>query len=88
MNAPVYTKSMCNELGRLSYGCKKQAGTDTIKFIFNKDKPKDRKATYMREVCDIRPHKIETRSTRLTAGGNFIEYPDDVRTPTSDLVTI
>ena len=54
----------------------------------HKDKPKDRKATYMREVRDIRPHEKETHSIRLTAVGNLIDYPGDVSTPTSDLTTM
>ena len=65
----------------------KHAGTDIIELIFHKDKPNDIKATYVRSVCDIRPHKIETRRSRLTAGRNLIYYPGDVITPTSDLAT-
>ena len=42
----------------------------------------------MRAVCDIRPHKTETHRTRLTAGRNFIDYPVEVSTPTSDLATM
>ena len=63
-------------------------GTDTNEFIFHKDKPKYRRATYVRAVCDIRPQKTETRSTILTAGGNIIYYPGEVGTPTSDLTTM
>ena len=59
MDAPVWTNSMCNELGRLSQEWKKYVGTDTIEFIFRKDDPKDRKATHVREVCDIRPQKTD-----------------------------
>ena len=42
----------------------------------------------MRSVCNIRPHKIETRRRRLTAGVNIIGYPGEVRTPKSDLTTM
>ena len=83
MDAPVWTNSMCNELGRLSQGWKTHAGTDTIEFIFHKDKPKYRKETYVRAVCNIRPQKTETCSTRLPAGANLIDYPGYVSTPTS-----
>ena len=38
-------------------GMEKHAGTDTIEFIFHKEKPKDIKETYVREVCNIRPQK-------------------------------
>ena len=88
IDAPVWTNSMCNELGRLSQGWKEQVGTDTMDFIFHKDKPKYRRATYVRVVCDIGPQKIKTHRTRLTAGGNFIDYPGEVSTSTSDLTTM
>ena len=42
----------------------------------------------MRQVCDIRPQKIETHKTRLTAGGNLIYYPGEFSMPTSDLITM
>ena len=87
MDAPVWMNSICNKLGRLSQILKAHAGTDTIDFIFHKDKLKDRRATYVRDVCNIRPKKTETHRTRLTAGGNLIYYPGYVRTPTSDLTT-
>ena len=82
MDAPVWTKSMCYKLGCLSQVRKEHTGADTIKFIFHKDKSKDRRATYVRAVCDIRPQKIETRRTKITAGGNLIDYPVEVSTPT------
>ena len=71
MDALVWTNSMCNELGRLSQGWKEHVGTDTIEFIFHKDKQKGRRATYMRALCNILPLKTETHMTRLTAGGNI-----------------
>ena len=36
-------------------GMEKHAGTDTIEFVLYKDKQKDRRATYVRSVFDIRP---------------------------------
>ena len=42
----------------------------------------------MRALCDIQTQKTGTRRTRLTAGGNLIDYPGEVSTPTSDLTTI
>ena len=52
--------SMCNELGRLYKVFKTHTGTDTVEFILHRDKPKDRIATYVIAVCDIRPQKPET----------------------------
>ena len=79
---------MCNELDRLSQGWKKHAGTDTIELILHEEKPKDINSTYMRALCNIRTQKTETHRTRLTAGGNLIDYPGYFSTPTSDLTTM
>ena len=88
MDAPVWTNSMCNEIGRLSQGWKVNTGTYTIELIFHKYKPKDIRGKYVRAVCDIRPKKRETHRTILTAGGNLIDYPGEVSPPTSDLTTM
>ena len=88
MDAPEWKNSMCNELGSLSQGWIEHLGTDTIDFIFHKEKPKDLRATYVRAVCDIQPQKTETHRTRLTAGGNLIDYLGEVSTPTSELTTM
>ena len=55
MDAPVWTNSMCNGIGHLSQGWKEHVGTDTIDFILHKYKPNDRRKTYVRAVCNIRP---------------------------------
>ena len=65
-------------------GLEKYAGTDRIEFIFHKDKPKRKRETYVRSVCDTRTQKTETPRTRLTVGGNLIDYLGEFSTPTSD----
>ena len=42
----------------------------------------------MRSVCDIRRQKTHTHRTILNVGGNIIDYPVDISTPTSDLTTM
>ena len=54
----------------------------------HKDKPKNRRETYVRVLYDIRPHKTETHRTRLTSRVNIIDYPGELSTPTSDLTTM
>ena len=54
---------------------KKHSVTNTIYFILHKYKPKDRRATYVIVVYDIRPQKIENHRTILTEGGNIIYHP-------------
>ena len=49
--------------------------------------PKNRRPTYARFVCEICPQKTEKERTRLTVGGNLIDYPDTITTRTCDLVT-
>ena len=77
MDASVWANSMCNELGRLSQGWKEHAGTDTIELIFHKDKPKDRRATCVRSVCNIRTQKTEAHRKSLTVGRNVIDFPGE-----------
>ena len=75
MDAPVWTNSMFNELGRLYQVWKSHLVTDTTEFIFHKYKQNNRRATYLRAVRDIQSQKTETHRTRLTAGGNLVDYP-------------
>ena len=80
--------SSANEFGRLAQGVGGRiTGTDTIRFIHHHDMPPTRRPTYARFVCDIRPQKAEKERTRLTVGGNLIDYPDSITTRTCDLVT-
>ena len=44
--------------------------------------------TYGSFVCDIKSNKAETHRTRLTAGGDKINYPGDVGTPTADMTLV
>ena len=44
--------------------------------------------TYGRIVCTHRSEKKDPYCTRITMGGNLINYPDDCGTPTADLLTV
>jgi hypothetical protein len=55
--------------------------------IHRSDIPKGRKVTYGSFVVDIKDHKEEKECTRLTAGGNQIEYPGYKSTRTAGLTT-
>ena len=83
--------SAANEFGRLAQGIKGRVkATDTIRFIPKSDIPPDRlkDVTYIKFVCQVRTEKDEPNRTRATFGGNLIHYPDDVGTPTADLLLI
>ncbi len=78
-----------NEFGRLANGvggCIK--GTNTIKFINKRDIPSKRMkdVTYKKFVCKIRPKKKETHCTCFVVGGNKINYPGEVATPTAEML--
>ena len=80
-----------NEIGRLAQGMPGRVeGTDTIFFIPKASVPADRwkDVTYGRIVCNIRDNKVETHRTRLTIGGDRINYPEDCGTPTANLLTV
>ena len=38
--------------------------------------------------CNMKPNKTETHQTRLTVGGDKINYPEDVGTPTADMTLV
>ena len=84
----TWNRSFANELGRLANGVGSRIkGTNTIKFIPKTLVPPGRKVTYGRIVVDFRPTKTEPNRTRLTVGGDKIDYPGTVRTDTADMVT-
>jgi hypothetical protein len=65
-----WMRSTANEINRLY-------NTNTIRFIQRSNIPKGRKVTYGSFVVDIKDHKEEKERTRLTVGGDQIEYPGD-----------
>jgi hypothetical protein len=81
-------RSTTNEIGRLAQGLKHgEKGTNTIKFIRREDVTSGCKATYGSSIVDIKTHKEETECTRLTVGGDQIEYPGYKSSHTAGLKT-
>jgi hypothetical protein len=87
--AKVWTQSLANQFQRLAngFGTRVPKGSHTIFFIRRNQVPTDRKVTYGRIVCTIRPQKEETHCTCLTVGRNLIDYPHNVSTLTADITT-
>ena len=83
----TWTKSFTKEVAQLAQGLKDIQGTSTIYFIKHKDVPKHKTVTYGRIVVDYWPQKADPHRTRLTVGGDCIQYPHDVATPTANLTT-
>jgi hypothetical protein len=75
-----WIRSTANEINRLYT-------TNTIRFIRRLEIPKGRNATYGSFVVDIKDHKEEKERTRLTVGGDQIEFPGDKSTRTTGLTT-
>ena len=87
----VWNRSAADEFGRLAQGIGGRIkGTDTIRFIHKHEIPADRfrDVTYIKFVCTIRTEKKDPYRTRATMGGNLINYPEDVGTPTANLLLI
>jgi hypothetical protein len=91
-DAAKWLQGCTNELGRLLLGIDPAkdgpSGTDTMQFIRHDAIPKDKTATYLRIVVDIRPQKEETHRVRFTCGGDRVNYDGNVSTPTADITTI
>ena len=64
-------------------------GTNTAFWIKHDSIPKDRvkDITYANFVLDFKPNKTEHHHTRMMAGRDKINYPDDVSTPTGYMIT-
>jgi hypothetical protein len=75
-----WTKSTADKINRLY-------NKNTIRCIRRMDIPKGRKVTYGSFVVDKKDHKDIKERTRLTVGGNQIEYPGDKSTRTAGLTT-
>jgi hypothetical protein len=64
--------------------------TATISFVTKPEIPQERwkDITYGCIVCTYRSEKKDPYRTRITMGGNLVNYPDDCSTPTADLLTV
>jgi hypothetical protein len=90
-HAKVWSESLANEFGRLAQGVGGRVkGTNTIFFIQKDQVPIDRRKDVMYGSfgCELKPNKEENHYTRLTAGGDRINYPEDVGTPTADMTLV
>ena len=94
MRDPKYKKNCStsseNEFGRLTNGVggRIKNPTNTIKFIIRKDIPGSRRkyVTYGSFNCNVRNEKAKKNRTRFVVGGDQINYPGEVATPTADML--
>ena len=87
----IWSKSYGDEIGRVFQGMPGRVdGTNTAFFVHKEAVPANRwkDVTYGRIVTSVRAGKAEPNRTRLTVGGDRINYPDDCGTPTANLLTV
>ena len=80
--------SFANEIVQLLQGVvtRMPSVANTIFFIPKGKLPSGITVTYVIIVAEIRPSKAETHRTRLTVGGDLINFPGDVTRPSADLI--
>jgi hypothetical protein len=94
MNSPkckkAWSLSAANKFRRLTNGIGGHIKnpTNTSEFISKHEIPADRRkyVTYGQFVCSVRPEKAEPNQMRFTVGGNRINYPGKVATPTAEML--
>ena len=86
----TWSKSLANEIRRLAQGIREIVGTNTMFFVRKSDMPKSRwrDIMYVHMVVAYRLHNTKPHQSRLTVGGDSINHPYDVSTPTADLKMI
>jgi hypothetical protein len=87
----LWVPAMSKELHRLAQGKPGVTkATNTIFFLSHDDIrqiPKNRTITYARVVIDHQPQKEDPHRVRITVGGNLINYPFELTTCTTDMVS-
>ena len=85
----TWLRSAANEFGCLAQGLSdnRVEPTNTIFFIPRSKVPKHKRPTYARFVCSYRPQKAEPYRTRITVGGNLIDYPGYLSMKVADMTT-
>ena len=87
----LWVPAMSKELHRLAQGkAGITKGTNTVFFMSHNEIraiPSDRTVTYARVVIDHRPQKEDPNRVRITVGGNLINYPFELTTRTTDMVS-
>ena len=80
-----WTRSGGKEFGRLCQGYGEEQGIDAIEWIPRTDLPLDKTATYPCYTVAYRPEKEDPYRSRITAGGDRLEYFGNVTTHTAGM---
>ena len=85
----TWEKSSQKKYGNLFQGYGDTKGMDVCKFLPKSDIPKHKKVTYPRTVVAYRPEKIDNPyRTRITAGGDQLDYDGETSTNSASMTTI
>ena len=74
-------------MGQLAKGIREVKGTNIVMFIPKSKVPKDKKVTYGKIVCEIKPEKEEKERTILTVGGNLLDFTGNISASTVSVTT-
>ena len=74
-------------MGQLAQGIREVKGTNTVMFIQKSKFPKDKKLTYGKIVCEMKPEKEEKERTRLIVGGNLLDFTGNISATTASVTT-
>jgi len=85
----TWEKSSQKEYGNLFQGYMETKGMDVCEFIQESDVPSNKRVTYPRTVVAYRPEKIDNPyRTRITAGGDQLDYDGETSTNSASMATI
>ena len=59
-----------------------------VMFIPKSKVPKEKKVTYGKIVCEVKPEKEYKERTRLTVGGNLLDFTGNLSAPTASVATV
>ena len=65
-------------MGKLSQDIREVKGTNMVMFIPKTKVRKDKKVTYGKIVCKMKPEKEEKERTRLTVVGNLLYFTENI----------
>ena len=83
----IWEISLANELGQLDQDIQGVKGKNTVIFILKSQVPKDKKVTYGKIVCEVKPEKEEKERTILTVGQNLLDFTGTISAPTASVTT-
>ena len=67
-------------------GIRDVKGNNTLTFVEKQEVPRNKKVAYANMICNYRPIKEEKYRTRLTIGGDVLDYDNNTSSPAASLL--